>query len=66
LGIFSGKFVGTLRGSLACDSPPKSVSYGARFWVFGVLGLEEFLAGFLRFLLIWQVSVDKIMAMDSS
>jgi hypothetical protein len=25
------------------------------FGVFGVLGLEEFLAGFLRFLLIWQV-----------
>jgi hypothetical protein len=25
-----------------------------------------FLAGFLRFLLIWQVFVDKIMAMDSS
>jgi hypothetical protein len=36
--------VGTLRGSLACDSPPKSVSEGARFWglrcstVRGVLG----------------------------
>jgi hypothetical protein len=36
--------VGTLRGSLACDSPPKSVSKGARFWGFlssrvrGVLG----------------------------
>jgi hypothetical protein len=26
--------VGTLRGSLACDSPPKSVSEGARFWGF--------------------------------
>jgi hypothetical protein len=24
--------VGTLRGSLGCDSPPKSVSKGARFW----------------------------------
>jgi hypothetical protein len=36
------------------------------FGVFGVLGLEEFLAGFLRFLLIWQVLVDKILAMDSS
>jgi hypothetical protein len=24
--------VGTLRGSLGCDSPPKSVSEGARFW----------------------------------
>jgi hypothetical protein len=26
LGICWGKFVGTLRGSLACDSPPKYVS----------------------------------------
>jgi hypothetical protein len=36
--------VGTLRGSLGCDSPLKSVSKGARFWGFpsstvrGVLG----------------------------
>jgi hypothetical protein len=36
--------VGTLRGSFGCDSPPKFVSKGARFWVFpssrvrGVLG----------------------------
>jgi hypothetical protein len=36
--------VGTLRGSIGCDSPPKSVSKGARFWGFpssrvrGVLG----------------------------
>jgi hypothetical protein len=36
--------VGTLRGSLGCDSPPKSVSKGTRFWGFlssrvcGVLG----------------------------
>jgi hypothetical protein len=36
--------VGTLRGSLGCDSPPKSVSKWARFWgspssrVCGVLG----------------------------
>jgi hypothetical protein len=39
-----GKFVGTLRGSLGCDSSPESVSKGARFWGFpssrvrGVLG----------------------------
>jgi hypothetical protein len=26
--------VGTLRGSLGCDSPPKSLSKGARFWGF--------------------------------
>jgi hypothetical protein len=38
------KFVRTLRGSLSCDSRPKSVSKGARFWGFpsfrvrGVLG----------------------------
>jgi hypothetical protein len=32
---------------------------GLHFGVFGVLGLEEFLAEFLRFLLIWQVLVDK-------
>jgi hypothetical protein len=36
--------VGTLSGSLGCDSPPKSVGKGARFWGFpssrvrGVLG----------------------------
>jgi hypothetical protein len=39
---------------------------GHDFGVFGVLGLEEFFAGFLRFLLIWQVLVDKNLAMDSS
>jgi hypothetical protein len=44
LGGLMGKFVGTLRGSLGCDSHPKSVSKGARFWGFpcprvrGVLG----------------------------
>jgi hypothetical protein len=39
---------------------------GSILGFFGVLGLEEFLAGFLRFLLIWQVLVDKILAVDSS
>jgi hypothetical protein len=39
---------------------------GLDFGVFSVLGLEESLAVFLRFLLIWQVLVDKIVAMDSS
>jgi hypothetical protein len=33
---------------------------GLDFGVFGVLGLEEFLVAFLRFLLIWKVLVDKI------
>jgi hypothetical protein len=35
---------------------------GSILGFFGVLGLEEFLVGFLRFLLMWQVLVDKIMA----
>jgi hypothetical protein len=48
-----GKFVGTLRGSLGCDSPPKSVSKGARFWGFsscrvcGVLGGISLIPPFL-------------------
>jgi hypothetical protein len=39
---------------------------GLDFGVFGVLGLEEFVAGFLQFLLIWQVLVNINLAMDSS
>jgi hypothetical protein len=38
---------------------------GLDFGVFDALGLEEFLAGFLWFLLIWQVWVDINLAMDS-
>jgi hypothetical protein len=34
LGDLMGKFVGILRGSMGYDSPPKSVSKGARFWGF--------------------------------
>jgi hypothetical protein len=34
LGDLMGKFVGTLRGCLGCDSPPKSMSKGAPFWGF--------------------------------
>jgi hypothetical protein len=45
---------------------PNSWVKGLDFGVFSVLGLEEVFAGVLRFLLIWQVLVDKIMAMDSS
>jgi hypothetical protein len=47
LGILWGKYVGTLRGSFAFDSPPKSVSLGAQFWGFrcfrvrGVLGISS-------------------------
>jgi hypothetical protein len=45
---------------------PNPCVKGLEFGVFGVLGLEDLLEGFLRFLLIWKVLVDKIMAMDSS
>jgi hypothetical protein len=43
---------------------PNPWAKGLDFGVFDVLGLEEFLVGFLRFLLIWQVLVDKNLAMD--
>jgi hypothetical protein len=39
---------------------------GLDFGVFGVSGLEEFLAGFLRFFLFGQVLGGLILAMDSS
>jgi hypothetical protein len=38
---------------------------GLDFGVFGVLGLEEFLVGFLRFFLILRVLVDNNLAIDS-
>jgi hypothetical protein len=44
---------------------PNPCVKGLDFGVFSALGLEEFLVGFLRFLLIWQVLVEKILAMDS-
>jgi hypothetical protein len=34
LGDLMREICGTLHGSLGCDSPPKSVSKGARFWGF--------------------------------
>jgi hypothetical protein len=37
--------VGTLRGSLGCDSPPKSVSKGARFWGFPSSWVRGLLGG---------------------
>jgi hypothetical protein len=66
LGIWWGMYVWTLRGSFPCDSPPKSVRKGARIWGFRCSRLEEFLVGFLRFPLIWQVLVDINFAMDSA
>jgi hypothetical protein len=48
----------------AFDSPPKLL-LRLDFGVFGALGLEGFLAGFLQLLLIWQVLVDNNLAMDS-
>jgi hypothetical protein len=38
--------VRTLRGSFACDSPPKSVSLGARFWGFRCSRVRGILGGF--------------------
>jgi hypothetical protein len=58
--------VGTLRGSLGCDSPPISVSKGLDLGVFRVLGFVVFLAGFLRFLLFGQVLVGLNVSMDFS
>jgi hypothetical protein len=45
---------------------PHSLVKGLDFGVFGVLGLEEFLAGFLGFLLFGQVLVGLNLAVDSS
>jgi hypothetical protein len=45
--------VGTFRGSLACDSPPKSVSQGARFWRFRCSRVRGVLGGISSFPLVW-------------
>jgi hypothetical protein len=37
--------VGTFRGSLGCDSLPKSVSKGARFWDFPSSRVRDVLGG---------------------
>jgi hypothetical protein len=64
LGIWWGMYAWTLRGFFPLIPLPNPWAKGLDFGVFGVLGLEEFLVGFHRFLLIWQVLVDNILAMD--
>jgi hypothetical protein len=64
LGVFSGPCSWGFDGGNSCEPfvvllplipLPNPWVKGLYFGVFSVLGLEEFLAGFLRFLLIWQV-----------
>jgi hypothetical protein len=45
--------VGTFRGSLGCDSPPKSVSQGARFWGFLCSRVRGVLGGISSIPLVW-------------
>jgi hypothetical protein len=45
--------VGTLRGSLGCDSPPKFVSKGARFWGFPCSRVRGAFGGISSILLVW-------------
>jgi hypothetical protein len=45
--------VGTLRGSLGCDSSPKSVSQGARFWGFRCSMVRGVLGGISSIPLVW-------------
>jgi hypothetical protein len=45
--------VGTLRCSLGCDSPPKSVSKGARFWGFLCSRVRGAFGGISSILLVW-------------
>jgi hypothetical protein len=48
------KFVGTLRGSLGCDSPPKSVSKGARFCGFPCSRVRGSFGGISSIPLVWK------------
>jgi hypothetical protein len=73
--VFSGPYSWGFDGGNSCESfmvflplipLPNPLVIGLNFGIFGVLGLEEFVMGFLRFLLTWQVLVDKNLAMDSS
>jgi hypothetical protein len=45
--------VGTLRGSLDCDSPPKPVSKGARFWGFPCSRVRGAFGGISLTPLVW-------------
>jgi hypothetical protein len=58
--------VGTLRGSLGCDSPPKSVSKGARFWGFPSSMVRGVLGGISSIPPFRQVLVGLNLATDSS
>jgi hypothetical protein len=75
LGVFSGPCSLGFDGGNMCEPfvvllsvipLPNPWVKGLDFGVYGVLGLEEFLAGFLRFLLIWQVLVGINLVRDSS
>jgi hypothetical protein len=74
LAVFSGPCSCRFGGGCMCEPfvvlfplihLPNPWVKGLDFGVFGVLGLEEFLARFLRSLLILQVLVDNNLAMDS-
>jgi hypothetical protein len=58
--------VGTLRGSLGCDSPPKSVSKGAPFSGFPGSRVRGVLGGISSIPPFGQVLVGLNLAMDSS
>jgi hypothetical protein len=45
--------VGTLHGSLGCDSPPKPVSLGARFWGFQCSRVGGGLGGISSIPIVW-------------
>jgi hypothetical protein len=45
--------VGTLRGSLGCDSPPKSVSKWALFWGFSCSRVRGAFGGISSIPLVW-------------
>jgi hypothetical protein len=75
LGVFSGPCSWGFDGGNLCEPfvviwvvipLPNPWVKGLDFGVFRVLGLEEFLAGFLRFPLFGQVLVGLNLAMDSS